>query len=547
MNWDRDLQDRFDSAGSEIELEPGSADAVRGLAARRTRNARVVTGVAAVVAVAGLFGALGVLPGLLREPAKVESVGESEFGEQDSDRGERANGADDDGGDSDSDGGDPADAGPTASAPVVEVDPTADAASESDESDGADESDGSSDADDSQEPDGSDGSEGSDSATGGTGPMTEADFTYLGAFLAPAGEIGDSTFAYGGEAAAFNPAGDPRGRDGFDGSLFLSGHPRINPGVAEITIPAPALPGGSTAGLPVAEVLQPFADPTGGRAAEYVADNGDGQDEFRFSGLEVIDGPTGPRLHWSVWQYNNVTGNDPPGHGHSSIDLSNPDPAGPYHLDRFNGRATAGYLVEVPERFATDALGGRNMLSGLRDGAGDNPLSQGPPFYAHTPPADANPGARIDATELAAYDGGRDLPGYGEADATAGAAWVTTSGGAEAIVTVGLRGLGEPINGEPREQDCGINAGPHAGPYEPQVLFYDPADLARAAAGELEPSEIRPYRSWNPSEHLIPTCTWRLTSISFDEDSGRIYVVQHKADTSQNRFDPVPVIHVFQT
>ena len=138
------------------------------------------------------------------------------------------------------------------------------------------------------------------------------------------------------------------------------------------------------------------------------------------------------------------------------------------------------------------------------------------------------------------------MVGVGQADTAGGAAWVTTTDGADALVAVGARGLGEVFEGEPRDQDCGINVSVHAGPYEPVVMFFDPVDIARAASGEIEPWELAPYRTWDPREHLIPTCTWELSSISFDAETGRIYVVQTRADTSQREFDEVPVIHVFE-
>ena len=77
-------------------------------------------------------------------------------------------------------------------------------------------------------------------------------------------------------------------------------------------------------------------------------------------------------------------------------------------------------------------------------------------------------------------------------------------------------------------------------------MFYDPADLARAAAGEIELWEVAPYRTWDPTEHLIPSCEWELSSISFDAEAGLIYVVQLAADLSQSEFSPIPVVHVFR-
>lgn len=394
-----------------------------------------------------------------------------------------------------------------------------------------------------------------DAATGSmavAGPVTEANFTYLGAFRLPDGDWTGSRFAYGGEAAAFYADGDPESDDGFDGSLFISGHPVRSPGVAEVAIPAPALHDGSSVDLPIAEVLESFTDITAGRGMTYVGGTdvgGGGQDgAFRYSGLEVIDTANGPRLAWTIWQYNNVANNIVPGHGHSGVDLDEaPDPEGPWFLGDYDSRATAGYLFTVDQTFANEHLGGNRLITGLQDRRPGGDTSYGPPFFAFTAPDTAEPGSQTDVLPLAFYDGEpQALEDFGRADTAGGAAWISTSDGAEAIVTVGVKGLGEVHNGEPRAEDCGTSKGRHAGPYEPQVLFYDPADLARAAAGELELWQLEPYHRWNPEEHLVETCDWRLTSASFDEASRRLYVVQTEADIEQNEHSPIPVVHVFQ-
>ena len=375
--------------------------------------------------------------------------------------------------------------------------------------------------------------------------MTEADWTYLGAFIAPATEVDGSLFAFGGEAATFNPFGDPSSSDGFDGSMFLSGHPVQNPGVAEITIPAPLPHDGTTNGLPIAELLGPFVEITGGRASEFVA-GVDGLDQFRYGGLEVVDSGNGPRLHWTVRQSNNVTSGDLPGHGHSSLDPTDPDPQGPWHLGDIDNRFSAGYVFTAPDSIVGGDGTVDTFVAGFRGGPATFRHSWGPPFFGFDPPLRGEIGDRLAVGPIAQYpDQASGLTGFGQADQAGGAEWIS-HGDVAAVVTVGFRGLGEVFQGEPREQDCGINVSVHAGPYEPQIMFYDPADFAAAAAGEIEPSELEPYRRWNPAEHMIRTCQWDLSSISYDAASGRIYVVQREADTSQNEFSPVPVVHVFQ-
>jgi|GEM_PF-2760447 len=376
-----------------------------------------------------------------------------------------------------------------------------------------------------------------------TDPVTEADFTYLGAFRLPIGDWTGSRFAYGGEAAAFHADGDPRSDDGFDGSLFMSGHPVRSPGVAEISIPAPARHDGSSDSLPVADVLQGFHDITDGRGSTQGGEEGN----FRYSGLEVIETERGPRLAWTIWPNRNVTNRAVAGHGHSSLDIDEPDPEGPWFLGDYDSRATAGYLFAVDGAFADAHLDGHRLLTGLQDRRAGGDTSFGPPFFAFTAPDAAEPGLRTEVLPLAFYDGEpQAMDNFGRADTAGGAEWVSTSRGADAVVTVGLKGLGEVRNGSPGPDDCGNDKGRHAGPYEPQVLFYDPADLARAGAGDLELWQLEPYHRWNPAEHLIATCDWRLTSVSFDQQSGRLYIVQSEADTAQSQYSPVPVVHVFQ-
>jgi hypothetical protein len=313
-----------------------------------------------------------------------------------------------------------------------------------------------------------------------------------------------------------------------------------NESVAEISIPAPVPYRGSTSELPVAAVLQPLADVTGGRGTEFIASAArGGLDDFRIGGLEVVDGDDGPRLHWTAWQYFNVGYNDVAGHGHSSLDLSNPDPQGPWYLGDEPTYATAGYLLTVPERFAADHLGGRSLLAGFQAGPPTAETSAGAPFFAFSPPDSAAPETRLEVQELVNYPfPDRRLPGYQEAGLTPGAAWLERSDGAQALVTVG--------NELTLESECGQDDGADRSRFGPRVSFYDPADLAAAAEGQLEPWQVEPIRIWDPTEHLIPACGLQLTSVSFDRGAGRLYLVQVQADTSQREFEPMPVVHVFQ-
>src|SRR5688572_20225417 len=76
--------------------------------------------------------------------------------------------------------------------------------------------------------------------------IRQRDLIYLGAFRLPGGQIGESSFEYGGTALAFNPSRN---------SLFLVGHDH-HQAIAEIAIPP--IRTGPIPELATAEVLQAF-------------------------------------------------------------------------------------------------------------------------------------------------------------------------------------------------------------------------------------------------------------------------------------------------
>jgi hypothetical protein len=391
----------------------------------------------------------------------------------------------------------------------------------------------------------------SGTADTGTTRIDGTDLAYLGAFKVPDGTIGPSSFAYGGYALAFRPDGDARGADdGFPGSLFLVGHP-YEQMVAEIDIPAPVIsPGKDANDLPRASILQPFADVTGGLAAQMA----DG--DPRIGGLTILP-PQGdqatPKLYWSVYRWYNVTGDNYLSHGWSELQLNAPDAQGGWRLGDYHNQMTAGYLLAAPGGWADAHLGGRRLLSGLNIQQGIATASQGPALFASAPWAHAvQPppgGATLDALGLIYYphtaDASQDLPGHKISDEWEGAAWLA-AGERQAVIVVGRISLGEYRYGPPLPGDCDQNQGNHGDPYQPAALFYDPGELAAAARGELDPWKVVPYARWNPEAFLFPTCEWFLTGAAFDAAHGLLYLVQPGADTKTNEFEPYPLVHVFR-
>jgi len=80
----------------------------------------------------------------------------------------------------------------------------------------------------------------------------------------------------------------------------------------------------------------------------------------------------------------------------------------------------------------------------------------------------------------------------------------------------------------------------------PAVLFFDPADLARVAQGEMETYEPQPYALLDLSQYwLDPETDLEIYkrdlvgAAAFDRENGLLYIIERLADEYRS------VIHVF--
>lgn len=90
--------------------------------------------------------------------------------------------------------------------------------------------------------------------------------------------------------------------------------------------------------------------------------------------------------------------------------------------------------------------------------------------------------------------------------------------------------------------------------WETQFLFYDPADLARVARGELASWDPQPYASLNIDDRLFfnPSGVetdmlgtgvqrrYRIGDVAYDRANGLLYVLELFADGGK------PVVHVWR-
>jgi hypothetical protein len=429
--------------------------------------------------------------------------------------------------------------------------------------------------------------------------VAPSDFEYLGAFRLPAGGERPLTFEYGGNALTFRPGGDPTGGpDGFPGSLFVTGHDRMPYGelpdgsrVAEVGIPAPVVSRNVEA-LPVARLLQPLTDVTGGLFA--------GIDEIPRIGMQYLERPeTGPRIHLA-WGEHLPPLPLRPTHAWFEPDLSSPRPRGAWFLDDLSPYAVNGYMLEIPAAWAEANASGRVLGTGrYRDGG---LAGMGPALFAYRPWLDAAgtppaAGAALPATTLLLYASALDteriercLAGTQHADTWEGAAWLTTASGKSAVLFAGTKGVGERFwygfmnpagpdrpcvagdfvneyttcrkaDGTPCPPEELIECAGHTSSrgwwssrFTGRLLLYDPDDLARVAAGTMEAWAPQPYASLDIDPHLYLNPgrvdleevgpgvqqRFRLGDVTFDRQNGLLYVVELFGD------DARPVVHVFR-
>jgi hypothetical protein len=439
---------------------------------------------------------------------------------------------------------------------------------------------------------------GSDSAE--TRLVDPADLVYVGAFRLPGGDTPPLTFAYGGNAMTFNPDGDPADRDAFPGSLFIMGHDRQAWGalpdgnqVAEVGIPEPEV-AADPADLPVAGFLQGFADV----AAGYFTD----LEEIPKAGMQYLHhADTGSKIHLAWGQH--LQPPDIPSHAWFNPDLSAPDLQGVWFIGNRNLYSVNGYLFEIPAAWADLHASGRYLATGrMRDGGQGG---MGPALFAYRPWLDGGaapaPGARLSETVLLLYENSdateeiiRCQNGYQHPDEWEGGAWLTTASGKSAVIFAGTKSNGvkywygyrnpagpeypcvdaevtdfptcrtadggvcpaEDFRGccDAEEGGCISQRGWWSTRFDAELIFYNPDDLARVAAGTMDSWEPQPYAALDIDDRLYfnPSGTdvemvgegdqrrYRIGDVSFDRANGLLYVLELYADGAK------PVVHVWR-
>lgn len=390
----------------------------------------------------------------------------------------------------------------------------------------------------------------------GSGELIQpADLVYQGAFRLPEGPP-DLGWEYGGAAMTYYPEGDPEGPDdGYPGSIFGTGH-NWHQYVSEISIPRPVLsPDKDLSPLNTARTLQDFQDIRGRLFGEM---------EIPRAGLAYLP-PQGEQAGGKLyfcWGQHMQEGDSGSSHGWCELDLSDPQPAGPWAIGGYPKYVTTDYLFEIPASWAEIHSPGMRLVTGrFRDGGQGG---QGPSLLAIGPWNAGNlpaPGSTLPALPLLLYSdvtvpGGTRLENYHHSDEWSGGAWLT-AGSKSAVILVGTKGVGDcwygfadgtvwpdeapypPIPAPPNDE-----RGWWSSDFEGQILFYDPAELAAVARGEMDSGEPQPYATLAVDAYLFQVRSAQqkehLGAASFDRERGLLYLFEPLADGDK------PLIHVWQ-
>jgi hypothetical protein len=387
--------------------------------------------------------------------------------------------------------------------------------------------------------------------------LQPSDLVYKGAFRLPSGTQGSTVKAWwwGGFAMTYYPDGDPSGADdGYPGSIYGAGHAWEHQ-VSEVSIPVPVISTSKNlSDLNTAGTLQSFRDIFDVSTVE--------QPRTGLSYLPKQGSQTTGKLYF-CWGGHLVESGHLT-HGWCELNLSNPQIQRGWYLNaphyEYN---TNDYLLEIPSSWAASNTPGKILGTGrFRDGGWSG---QGPALYAIGPWNQGNPppnGTSLQYKTLLRYTSTEDpeswnestnhtMDDYHHSDEWSGAAWIT-AGNKAAVVFMGTKGTGDcwygysdgtvwepPYPPEPEGERGWWSTG-----FVGRFIFYDPDDLAKAAAGTMESWEPQPYAFLDVDQylyHITSSQLWyHLGAASFDSTNGFLYVFEPYVDND------APIVHVWQ-
>jgi hypothetical protein len=408
-----------------------------------------------------------------------------------------------------------------------------------------------------------------------------SDLVYKGAFRLP-DVTGDCDWTYSGHGMTYYPGGDPQGpNDGYPGSIFASGNDAMCQYISEIAVPVPVISSSKNLNeLNIATTLQSFRDIRGGMF-------GDHQNlvlpRVGLAYLSPQGSQTSGKLHFCWGQH---IQDFEVSHGWCELNLTNPQPAGPWRMGNYSNYITNDYIFEIPKAWADANIPGQYLATGrFREGVWGG---RGPALLAYGPWNDGNPpaanttlstitplllyGTQVSGNSVISSDDSTAMSTYDQSDHWLGGAWLT-AGSNSAVIFVGTKAVGNSwygyANGVVYPYDCSDDPSTPSCPdlpdwpyddrgfwadsYQAQIIFYDPDDLAAVAGGEMESWEPQPYGTLSMDPYLYDPYTTAnfeshlmrykrdyVIAAAFDRTNGYLYVMERQAD------DEKGLVHVWQ-
>ncbi|MBN2318231.1 MAG: hypothetical protein JXR49_04105 [Acidobacteria bacterium] len=387
------------------------------------------------------------------------------------------------------------------------------------------------------------------------------DLIYQGAFRLP--ETGAEEFAWkwSGEALEYRSDGNARNSESdLPGSLLGSGH-NWHQWVSEITIPMPVVSSNKNLNdLNTAKTLQKFSNITG----ELYKNRYLEQARMGLAYLPASDDSESGFVYFCRAAHLDQEGKHP-SFGMCAVDFADPQPKGLWNIGGLANYYTDDYLLTIPAGWASRHTRDKRLACGrFRDGG---QASQGPTLFAVSPVDAEDPpqsGAELDAVTLLKYAAVADenhkdtLKGYRHSDHWSGAVWMENND-KSAVLFIGTKGIGKTWYGfanglvwpeqppYPEEPEYpNDQRGWWSERFEPQILFFDPDELAKVAAGMMLPHEPQPYATMNIDNILFLPAVERTRQMSYlgasacDRKNGLLFVMEILVDREQ------PIIHVWK-
>jgi len=364
--------------------------------------------------------------------------------------------------------------------------------------------------------------------------LQQSALTYMGAFALPTATYGTSSFNYGGHG--ITPYHDPTTGQL---TLFMEGHMQ-NPGmVAQVVVPASFVKSSNTSALPMATVVQNFADVTDGKLGSL-----DPTNPYNTSfvyGLLAYGG----RL--IVGASNSYSSSQTVSQGVSGLNLSaGNDFQGWFSMSAAApARAVGGFMTPIPSEwqasFGGPALTGECCISIISS------TSSGPSATVFDPAAvgSKNP---IPGTTVLFYPLSNAVCGAVGCEATTNSIFNLTTRvggmafipGTRTVLFIGATGTGTYCYGT--AVDCGNDTampdvkGPHAQPYRYQIWAYDANDLVAVKNGAATYSP-KPYGIWVLTD-MPNSGDPNIAGAGYDPQTGLLFITQD--------YGPSPRVEVYQ-